>query len=364
MSLTLSSPGAALIGAALTLAVLALAVLARAARQESGVSEQGGGVQGSGDLKRSRLPALVAIGFAVAFAVAVPWLAAWNGGPANDLGMDPRVPYGSLTLIAREMTTPAVLAVLLWLPAALVVLARQRRWHRVTGPEMGAGAAAGRAPGDQGSPRAVNLLLIHVVVCCLAYALTSYGLARSPRFLLPLFSSLPVLFAVAALELNLRFRHAGTVWAVGILAVNVAVQLASPPELALQPPQYAGRLRVPGSYTELAGRLEALGYRHVYAPYWTGFPLVWASNERIAVSNGGEGKLPELDRSVAAATRVAFVFYRGKLDESFFRELLARARMPATVEEVGPFRVYFGVDVADLRRSSLWSGVQATLSHP
>lgn len=364
MSVTLSSAGTALVGVALALALLGLAALAWAARQRSGAGAEGGGAHNHGGLKRSRLAALVALGFAAAFAVAVPWLAAWNGGPVNDLGMDPRVPYGSLALIASEMTTPAVLAILLWLPAALVVISRQRRLRHVTGPQAGAGDAAGLEHGDPDSPGAVNLLLIHVVVCCLAYALTSYGLARSPRFLLPLFSSLPVLFAVAAVELNLRFRHAGTVWAAGILAVNVAVQLAAPPELALQPPQYAGRLRVPRSYAELAGRLDALGYKHVYAPYWTGFPLVWASHERIAVSNGGEGKLPELDRSVAAATRVAFVFYRGKLDESFFRELLARARMPATVEEVGPFRVYCGVDVVDLRRSSLWSGVQATLSHP
>jgi len=364
MSLTLSSAGAALVGVALALALLVLALLAWATGQRSSGGEAGGDPHGHGALKRSRLPALVALAFAAAFAVAVPWLAVWNGGPVTDLGMDPRVPYGSLTLIAKEMSTPAVLCVLLWLPAALVVLARQRRWLRLTGPEAGSRAAAGRAPGDQASPRAVNLLLIHVVVCCLAYTLTSYGLARSPRFLLPLFSSLPVLFAVAALELNLRFRHAGTVWAAGILAVNVAVQLAAPPELALQPPQYAGRFRVPASYTELAGRLETLGYTHVYAPYWTGFPLVWASHERIAVSSAGEGKLPELDRSVAAATRVAFVFYRGKLDESFFRELLARARMTATVDEVGPFRVYCGVDVEDLRRSSLWSGVQQILSHP
>lgn len=357
MSVMLTPAAAALVGAVLGLLFLvATVVLAWPSRPRSGTGATAATPKVGGGL--------VALAFAGAFVLAVPLLVAWNGGPVRDLGLDPRVPSGALDLIVHELRTPAVLALLLWLPAAAAVGARLRQRSRAPVAPDPAPAAAADRPADAAGADAVSLMLIHVAVCCLAYILTSYGLARSPRFLLPLFSSLPVLFAVGVLELNLRFRHAGTVWAAGILAVNLAVQLASAPELALQPPQYAGRISVPPSYAGLAARLEALGYRHVYAPYWTGFPLVWASHERIAVSSAGEGKLPVLDRAVAGATRVAFLFYRDKLDDRFFRQLLARAGMPATVEEAGPFRIYCGVDVEALRHSALWPAVQVILSHP
>ena len=223
--------------------------------------------------------------------------------------------------------------------------------------------APARAPNDA-LARARLLFLCTSVSSILFYVGTSYGLLRSPRFLFPLYCVLPVVLGVGTSEIWQRSRPLAALLLSTVLGCNLAVQLAAHPALALQPVHYVGQLDVPQSYRELVSCLDGLGVDRVYGGYWTSFPLVLASQERILVSHGAPGRLPEADRAVAAATRVAFLFYRGKLDEMQFRVLLGRAGVRNRAWDCGPFRLYTEIDADALRRSPLWGRVLAVLAHP
>jgi hypothetical protein len=215
------------------------------------------------------------------------------------------------------------------------------------------------------TPAASRLLLGWVAaVSVLLYVGTSYGVLRSPRFLFPLYVVLPVVAAVGSVELDRWRRNLGLLLWLAVITINLAQQLVVDPALAMQPAHLAERVEVPPSYDELVGCLDRIGCNRVYGAYWTAFPLIWASGERIMVSDGRPGRLPEADEAVGSSERVAFVLYRDKLDERFLRRLLRATGTPHQVVECGPFRVYAGIDARTLRGSPAWDRVRIILSHP
>jgi hypothetical protein len=304
--------------------------------------------------RQSRVPVLATRGVATLGSILVATLACVTLGLVvartrwRELLFDPHwyeadLPLG---LIRDELLSPRFLVLLLYLVPVLVCIRRRRG-----------------AP--QGIDRwGVGLLTVHLAVLTTCFVVSSYGSVRSPRFLLPAHTSIPVMVGLGAVLLDRWRRYAGAGWLAVVLAVQLAVQLAAPPALALQPAHYAGRLPVPGTYEPLARQLEALGLEHVYASYWTGFPLVFASRGSIRVADAGRGRLPELDRAVAGSDRVAFVFFRGRMDERSFARLLDGAGVEYRVADSGPFRIYTEVPVAELRKSPAWSRVVKLLSLP
>jgi hypothetical protein len=261
----------------------------------------------------------------------------------------PGLPPSPLRLLLAESVAPHMAMYLLFAPLLLPLTPSRR-------DDSGALPDVTRA--------GVALLRINIAVCCLLYLATSYGLVRSARYLIPAYSSLPVLVALAARELNGRRRWLGYAWVAAILVVNLSVLGSFPPIEALQPAHYAGRPYATSDYRPLAASLDALGVRSVYAPFWVGFPLAFETEERIVPSDGRRGRVPEFDRRVAEDPRVTFVFSRGKFDDAAFAELLRRAGIPHHVADAEQFRIYHGAGLVRLRSPDLWPTVVRLLAYP
>jgi hypothetical protein len=364
-SMVLPAPLAQAILLSVGLAI-SMAFLVLANRWPRRGSEAGSRASGkTGALARAFLPGalwvailLFAIGLASTL-FSIDWdLRTWEVGPGL-----PSLPF---RLALQELGDTGMLSYLIFAPLLLLVPALLAPGENAPAAHEAGGSARAVSTGE-GSPllsRGVRLLVIHAIISCALYAGTSYGITRSPRFLFPLYSSLPVLFAVAMVEMNRRWRHLGHLWTAGTLGAHLLVLLSFPSIQALQPLHYVESRHAPTDYGRLARKVEELGARDVYATYWTGFPLAFESRGRIRVSTGGRGRVAEFDREVAAAADPVFVYLGDRFDEIAFRSFLDRAGLPYQIREVPPFRILHGLDMDRLRSPDLWPVVLRLLSYP
>ena len=96
----------------------------------------------------------------------------------------------------------------------------------------------------------------------------------------------------------------------------------------------------PADPAPVVAALDRLGIAHVYADYWIGYQVVFATEERILTDPVNTTRRPEIDDAIGAADRVAWILNAdGPLDQRFDDEL-AHLGTAATREQIGPFAVY------------------------
>ena len=138
----------------------------------------------------------------------------------------------------------------------------------------------------------VGILLLFAACVPLIFASSSFGwLSLGPRYLLPLYSVLFVLIAIAAQSLwetkSYLLRSVAAVLPAALLVVQVSGsfdrgQIA----VAGQPFVFRGD-RVADSHAELYRWLNEQGYRHIRTNYWIGYRVAFETNERVTFSRYG-----------------------------------------------------------------------------
>jgi hypothetical protein len=143
------------------------------------------------------------------------------------------------------------------------------------------------------------------------FAASAFGWFRSePRYLLPIYSALFLVPAVAADRWAREGRRAIAATSIAtLLAVHVYgfAQSSRASDLLL----LSATERVSADHREIIGFLERERIRHVYTSYWIGYRLAFETGERVVFAPFGQPateRIPSYGREVRRAERVAYVF--------------------------------------------------------
>lgn len=201
---------------------------------------------------------------------------------------------------------------------------------------------AAMRPGGGSADLLAAQMVLMVAASLAATSLTRFGeLATEPRYLLPLYSGVPLL---AALVWHLRHRSkvAAAIVVVGVLAVNVYSIVTTDPRLNL--PSNVGASS-PVTRAELSRFLEARALDRIYTDYWIAYPLSLETGERIVASvvSGGFDRYMPYAHLVSIAPDPAFVFVSGRPEEEAFRQKLAALGASAVREEASIYVVYYNI---------------------
>ena len=153
------------------------------------------------------------------------------------------------------------------------------------------------------------LLLAMTAVSLAVFARSQRSGANDARYLLPIMSALPILFAYGLW----RLRQLARPVFYALLAVVLVAQAWGNVLLAKawnNPGLVAGPLELPDT-RPLTGFLQEAGIRHAYAHYWLSYRLTYETQENLIVSEPYNERFPGkpvkfLDM-VSAADKVAFI---------------------------------------------------------
>ncbi len=153
------------------------------------------------------------------------------------------------------------------------------------------------------------LLLAMTVISVAVFAKSQRSGSNDARYLLPIMSALPILFAYGLWRLKQWSRPL----CYALLAVVLVAQVWGNVLLAKEwndPKLVAGPLELPDS-RDLLGFLKDSGIHHAYAHYWLSYRLTYETEENIIVSEPYNERFPGkpvkyLD-IVSAADKVAFI---------------------------------------------------------
>jgi len=253
--------------------------------------------------------------------------------------------------LLQELFSPALLIYTVYIPAILycAMTTLQHRHKERAGMQL-------------------SLLTLLLVVA--SYVGSRYGDLRSPRYLMPAYSVLPILLAVFTVGLARRKKlMAGMLWSV-VLAAHLFGIIEMPPSYYLQPLHYVNwwnpdqNQLVPPSNTPLIKFLHSHRIAHVYAKYWLGIPVIFDSRESIMTSAGTEGRYPMFDEDVVHAKRVAYIFHRSSFESQGFERIIRNAGISYKKTQITEYVVYYDVALSDRLNSPLWPSIVKLLHYP
>lgn len=200
-------------------------------------------------------------------------------------------------------------------------------------------SASGRArPHRHG----LALLLLFFANAALLLALSRFGEAiaaeGTKRYLLPLYSALPLLYALFLADVRARSR----LLAAGLLLLPLCLHLYGN---LTSYPFVTGDLaafRLARAHDEaLFGVLKAHGLTRVYAPdYWLAPRLTFDAGEEIVFAQPFGDRHPAYTELVDAAPRVAYLFSAGRAGD--FEALLGAIGATFARTAVGPYELFHG----------------------
>jgi len=254
------------------------------------------------------------------------------------------------SFLLSELLAPAMMVYALYVPALVYAVVKLCR----------------RDP----SATATGLLLLTMVFAMLAFVGTGYGDMRSPRFLMPLYSVVPIVLACFVSALARRKRSIAVLFMVCVLGLHLQGMLTVPPSYHLQPVHYVNwwnpqeSVLLPTTNRAVIDFLHSRKLRHVYTKYWLANPLIFDSEEAILASKGGGGRYAPYDSQVAEAERVAYLFHRRSFETKSFEFILWTNGVRYNKASVSAYDVYFDVELGDRFASPAWPQIQDVLRAP
>lgn len=200
-----------------------------------------------------------------------------------------------------------------------------------------------------GAPGPEGLLAMLLMVVPLVFAISKFReLVTEPRYLLPLYSGVP-LAAAAILAGRRVMRWIAPALIALILALNVLSLAVLDPTLNL-PDTAIGS--VAANRAELARFLLDRGLDRVYTDYWIGYPLAFETQERVvpAVISGGFNRYIPYAHEVLVSRNPAFVFIDGSPEEKAYLARWQERGVEAKKGIVSIYSVYWDVRPLDLAR--------------
>ncbi|MBV9169624.1 MAG: hypothetical protein JOZ81_06040, partial [Chloroflexi bacterium] len=159
-----------------------------------------------------------------------------------------------------------------------------------------------------------------------------------PRYALPLYSTVPLLFgAVWSLRPVLRWLAV-----VGLVFLNVWSLLTTDPRL-WRPEDALDSTAATRS--QLVDFLVAQDRHQMYTDYWIGYPIMFETRETVlayVISGGFNRYVPPAD-NVQRTPNPAWVFVPDTLPETMFLDQLGTVGGQAHISDIGGYRVYTDV---------------------
>jgi len=191
-------------------------------------------------------------------------------------------------------------------------------------------------------------LLVLLLTSPLLFITSQVGFLHysEPRYLLPLYSTVPVFVAAVWRLLGERPRYLAALL-LAVLAFNLQANWTVDPALAM--PVIEGQRPAP-SNRELASFLEARGIRYVYTDYWIAYTLAFESDEKVIPSVVGPALTVGYNRyvpyaySVSVAENPAYVFLAGSQSEAAFAAEMKAEGGSFQREVAGPYAVYWNLN--------------------
>ena len=139
------------------------------------------------------------------------------------------------------------------------------------------------------SRKKLSLILSFVFTVALVFCFSKFGwLSQAPRYLLPLYSVLPVLYAIAAAAIfNFLGKQSSLLYALCVFLLQLYPLFTANGMLEGTPFVFGGQ-RVEKDHTALYKWLENEGYSYVDTNYWIGYRLAFETNERVKFQVFGE----------------------------------------------------------------------------
>lgn len=150
----------------------------------------------------------------------------------------------------------------------------------------------------------------------------------SMRYLLPLFSAVPLMMALGLRAVYSRSRTLFSVFTAGILAVYLAGNIL----LIRTPP---AKPQAEQDYQNLIAYLDEKEIRGAYANYWISYMLTFLTREKIIGSPyQSHDRYPAYTKQVKTLKRVAYIFSSSSQEESLFGGRIESQK------QIGEFKVF------------------------
>ncbi len=191
------------------------------------------------------------------------------------------------------------------------------------------------------------LLVMVAIVVPPVVALTRFGFFVSePRYALPLYSTLPLLFGALW-----RVRWPALRWAAtaALVALNLWSLLSTDPRL-WRPEDTPDSTA--GTRALLVQYLVPQDRHQMYTDYWIGYPIMFETRESVLayVTSGGFNRYVPPADNVQRTPNPAWVFEPGTEAEQQFLDRLASVGGHADATDVSVYRVYTNVEPLEAMR--------------
>ncbi len=190
-----------------------------------------------------------------------------------------------------------------------------------------------------------GLLALMLIVVPAVFVVTKFHEPVSePRYLLPLYSAIPLL--ASGLLSSRWLRGAAPILLAALIALNLYSIVVLDP--AMNRPTFEAA-STPSNRKELAQFLLARGLSRVYTDYWLAYPLAFESGERIvpSVISGGFNRYIPFAYEVSIAPDPAFVFVSDSPEEKNFLTKMGLTGAHATVGHVAVYSIYWQLSSLD-----------------
>ncbi len=209
----------------------------------------------------------------------------------------------------------------------------------------------------------IFLMVIHMLVLSLLYFLSTRALNRSPRFLFPIYTVLPFLVALIFKGLRKYSKVAAISFIIFLIGINLLVTISIKPINVYKPIPYVNIKRMPNSYKPIISFLLKKDIYNIYSFYWTGFPIVFNSKEKI-YSVDRSSRIPEYKRRVEKSKKIAFVFWHTIGHWREFEGSLVKNKIHFVRSNIKGFLCYYDIDIIRLRKSPVWKDIRYIISIP
>lgn len=274
------------------------------------------------------------------------WLFAGTGATGSHTGAVAHVLFSTLLPRVVGLTSP-------WGPVpkgiaiamgAIMGAALLSGLHDALRPRKRQGTSLGGRPAES------RPLLVFLAAILLVYLTSGFGrpslspFDASGRYLLPLWSVLPILLAAFCVRLSALWRPAGAVVLGVLLAGNLAGHLSSDPQKVFQSPYWD---HLPPNSQPLLRWLQTNDAHDIWTNHWAGDQIMYLSGGGIRsadyydiVAGHAINRFPGLFQRVHQAPHAAIVVVQGSLPSPGLGARLRALGVTYRQATVGPYRVY------------------------
>jgi hypothetical protein len=183
-----------------------------------------------------------------------------------------------------------------------------------------------------------NLVLSFLVTVAFVFCFSKFGwLSKAPRYLLPLYSVVPVIYAVGASEIFKRYgKNLSVFFSVCILSLQVFPVFTTNGMIEGMPIVFQGQ-RVQRDHRPLYDWLEQQGYSFIDTNYWIGYRVAFETNERVQFAVFGEPQTVRIKKYELESLSQPLVYILVPLEAQKIKNTLAHFGFTYRETQVGEY---------------------------